>query len=133
MQEPFIPVDPAKHGQVEPTSLTLGFGRSISIATTTKFDLDHVFSYHSPKDDQPAKYEAIRAAAKNFAKVVLVHTPECADQSAALRHIRDAAMTANAAVALDGRLTMAVKSVSEWALENAQSAGCSAGADGDQP
>ena len=71
--------------------------------TLSQFDLDHVFSYHSPKDDQPAKYEAIRAAAKHFAKVVLESTPNCADQSSALRDIRNAAMTANAAVALEGR------------------------------
>jgi hypothetical protein len=47
------------------------------------YDLDHVFSYHAPKDDQPAKDEAIRAATKHFAKVVMENTPNCADQAPA--------------------------------------------------
>lgn len=69
-----------------------------------KVDLDHVFSYHAPKGDQPARYEAIRAAARLFAGVVEEFTPEGADQTAAIRKIREATMTANAAIALDGRL-----------------------------
>ena len=70
------------------------------------FDVDHVFAYHSPRGDQPARYEAIRAAGKHLAQVILELTSESADQSAALRHVREAVMTANAAIALDGRLTM---------------------------
>ena len=66
-----------------------------------KIDLDHIFTYHN----DPAKipnYVAIRDAAKVFAQVVIDNTPECADQSAAIRKIREAVMTANAAIALDG-------------------------------
>jgi hypothetical protein len=66
--------------------------------------LDHIFKYHAPTPDQLPKYEAIRAAAKAFAQVIVDNTPPCADQSAAVRHVRDAAMTANAAVALRGQL-----------------------------
>ncbi len=76
----------------------------VNNSVATKYDLDHIFSYHSPKGDQPAKYEAIRAAAKNFAKVVLENTPSGEDRASALREIRTAMMTANAAVALEGRL-----------------------------
>jgi hypothetical protein len=64
--------------------------------------LTEVFSYHKPEGDQPAKYEAIRVAAKSFAQVILQNVPPCADRTAALRKLREAVMTANAAVALKG-------------------------------
>jgi hypothetical protein len=49
-------------------------------------------------------YEAIRVAARTFAGVLLRHTPVSADQSAALRKVREAVMTANASIALNGKL-----------------------------
>lgn len=64
--------------------------------------IDQLFTYHKPEDDQPAKYEAIRNAAKEFAKVMVANTPKCADQSAALRHLRECVQTANASIALKG-------------------------------
>lgn len=68
-------------------------------------DLDHIFSYHAPTGpDQLAKYQKLRDAAKTFAQAILDNSPQCADQTAAIRHVREAVMTANAAVALDGRL-----------------------------
>lgn len=54
--------------------------------------------------DDLARYAAIRAAAKNFAMVVLLNAPKCADRSAAIREIRVAMMTANAAIALKGKI-----------------------------
>lgn len=68
------------------------------------YDLDHIFTYHPPKDDQPEKYVKIREAAKEFAKIILENTPYSADQSFCIRKIREVTMTANASVALDGRL-----------------------------
>lgn len=68
------------------------------------FDLDHIFKYHTPTPEQLPKYEALRAAAKSFAEAIVAHTPPSADQSAALRHVREAVMTANASIALGGRL-----------------------------
>jgi hypothetical protein len=66
------------------------------------YRLDELFSYHPPNEDQQAKYEWLRRAARDFAGVVLEITPEGADQSEALRLIRTAVMTANAAIALNG-------------------------------
>lgn len=66
------------------------------------FDRDNVFKYHAPRPDQIPKYEAIREAGKHFCRAVEENTPSCADRSAAIRKIREAVMTANAAVALDG-------------------------------
>jgi hypothetical protein len=67
-------------------------------------DVENIFTYHAPRPDQLPKYEAIREAAKRFARVLLDNSPRGADQSAAVRHVREAVMTANAAIALDGKL-----------------------------
>jgi hypothetical protein len=69
-----------------------------------KFNPEHVFVYHRPTAEQAAAYEAIRDGAKAFAYILLQNTPECADQSAALRLLRECVMTANASIALEGRL-----------------------------
>lgn len=69
-----------------------------------KGNLDEVFTYHSPTPEQQAKYSVLRYAAGDFAKVILDNVPACADRAAALRHVREAMMTANAAVALDGMI-----------------------------
>lgn len=66
-------------------------------------DLDNLFRYHRPTEEQAARYARINAAAKNFAQVVLDCTPASADQSAAIRQIREARMTANAAIACNER------------------------------
>lgn len=59
------------------------------------------FTYHKPTAAQVPKYDAINAAAKAFARVVLENTPSSADQSATIRLIRLARMTANASIALE--------------------------------
>lgn len=66
--------------------------------------IDDLFSYHAPKADQPERYESIRAAAREFAKVVVANTPDSADQTTAIRKIREAVMTANASIALEDSL-----------------------------
>ena len=64
-------------------------------------DLDHLFKHHPPTGpEQIAQYQRIREAGKAFAAVLLAETPAVPDQSAALRKVREAVMTANAAVAL---------------------------------
>lgn len=68
------------------------------------FDPEYVFTHHAPTPDKLAHYEAVHAAAKRFAEVILANTPPSDDQTAALRLLREATMTANAAIALDGRL-----------------------------
>lgn len=72
------------------------------IPDTDQAKIDNVFSYHSPATEQIPKYEALRASAKAFAECVIEHCPSSADRTAALRKIREAVMTANASVALDG-------------------------------
>jgi hypothetical protein len=69
------------------------------------FDPEYVFSHHSATPAKLADYEAIHTGAKKFAEVILAHTPSCEDRATALRLLRECAMMACAAVALDGRLT----------------------------
>lgn len=60
------------------------------------------FSYQPPTILTLPKYAAINQAAKNFAEVILQNCPPSADRSDAIRKIREARMTANASIALDG-------------------------------
>ena len=64
--------------------------------------LEETFTYHAPDGCDLEHYAAIRAGAKEFALLLASYTPRCADQTAAIRHVREAVMTANAAVALKG-------------------------------
>jgi hypothetical protein len=68
------------------------------------FDPKYVFEHHSPTPEKLAHYQVLHEAARSFAQVILEHTPASEDQAAALRLLREATMTACAAVALDGRL-----------------------------
>jgi len=70
---------------------------------TTDEKLEEIFTYHEVTgSEQLAAYQAIREAALLFARVIVVNTPRCSDQSAAIRLLRESVMTANAAIALDG-------------------------------
>jgi hypothetical protein len=68
----------------------------------TQENLNNWFTYHSPTPEQLPKYQAIREAALNLAQVIVANTPASADQTAAIRKIREAAMTANASIACGG-------------------------------
>jgi hypothetical protein len=67
-------------------------------------DIENIFTYHAPTPDQLPKYEAIRAKAKEMGQCIVDNTPGSADQTAAIRLLREAVMTANAAIALQGKL-----------------------------
>ena len=67
-------------------------------------DINNIFTYHAPSAEQLPKYEAIRAKAKELGQVIVDNTPVSADQTAAIRLLREAVMTANAAIALNGKL-----------------------------
>ena len=65
----------------------------------TDAEVENWFSYHSPNQDQMKKYVEIRGAAKILAYLIIQNTPASADQSAAIRLLRECVMTANAAIA----------------------------------
>jgi hypothetical protein len=68
------------------------------------FDPEYVFSHHHATPEKLAHYEAIHEGAKQFAAVLLAHTPASSDQRAALQLLRETSMIACAAVSLDGKL-----------------------------
>ena len=68
-----------------------------------KDQIEDLFSYHAPTLDQIPHYEAIRAAAKTFALVLVEHTPQSADQTVAIRKLRESVHIANASIALRGQ------------------------------
>ena len=65
----------------------------------TKDELENRFTYHAPKEGQPARYQRIRDAARSFAELVLEETLHTREQSLALTHIEEAVFWANAAIA----------------------------------
>jgi hypothetical protein len=69
----------------------------------TPDNIDNWFTYHSPSPDQIPHYLAIREAGHALASAILMHSPSSADQSDAIRSVRKAVMTANAAIACEGR------------------------------
>ena len=66
----------------------------------TNSDIEEYFTYHAPNKDQIERYAVLRDAAKEFAKVLVEQTPESADQTYAMRLLRQAVMTANQSIAL---------------------------------
>lgn len=70
----------------------------------TQEDIEAIFTYHAPPPDQIPKYEAIRWAAKNFAKTLLEQTPTCYEQRNLIRKLQHLAMYANYLIALDGKI-----------------------------
>lgn len=64
-------------------------------------NLKQVVYWHKPNEEAVKKFECIAKASEEFMKIILENCPDCADRSAALRHARDARMTANSAISLD--------------------------------
>lgn len=65
--------------------------------------IDNWFTYHAPSEEQKQAYLEIREAGKNLALAIIKHTPASADQTAAIRKVREACFTANAAIACGGQ------------------------------
>jgi hypothetical protein len=62
-------------------------------------EMDKIFDYHAPKEDQPTRYEAIRHAAKDFAKIIDELCPDSEEKSVVFMHFQTAVMWCNAAIA----------------------------------
>lgn len=65
-------------------------------------NVKEVVRYHSPSTAQVAAHEALARAAENMLVVILNRCPESGDRDEAVRLVRQAKMTASAAVALEG-------------------------------
>lgn len=61
--------------------------------------LENTFTYHAPKEDQPQRYEMIRAKAKELAYLIVGCSPPSREQSLALTDLESCIFNANAAIA----------------------------------
>jgi hypothetical protein len=66
-------------------------------------EIENWFTYHSPTEPQTVSYSLLRDKAKELAIVIINNTPPSADQTAALRKLRECVMTANASIACQGK------------------------------
>jgi len=66
-------------------------------------EIEHLFTYHPPQDDQPIRYEVIRENAKVFASKINDMVPECPEKAYAIAKIREAVMWANAGIVCRNR------------------------------
>ena len=65
----------------------------------TEGELQNRFKYHSPKDDQPQRYQELRAMAYSLAEWIVLHSQPSREQSLALTKLEEAIMWANAGIA----------------------------------
>jgi len=64
-----------------------------------KRDLDNIYTYHAPKNEQIVCYQAIRDKAREFAELLQEACPESREQSLALTKLEEVVMWANASIA----------------------------------
>lgn len=62
-------------------------------------ELEVRFTYHPPKGDQPARFQAIRDTAKALAVLIEESTPASREQALAFTALEESVMWANAAIA----------------------------------
>jgi hypothetical protein len=65
----------------------------------TQDEIANWFTYHPPTSEQLKQYGAVRHGGSLFADILNANVPAGADKTAAMRKIREAVMTANAAIA----------------------------------
>lgn len=57
------------------------------------------FIYHAPNQDQVERYGKLRDKARELAELFIELSPQCADQTVALRMLRECNMMMNATIA----------------------------------
>ena len=61
--------------------------------------LENNFKYHTPKDDQPERYEALRGEGKKLAYLINNLCPDSREKSLAITKLEEAIMWANSSIA----------------------------------
>ncbi len=62
-------------------------------------DISNRFTYHVPKEGQPAKYDYLRNSARELAREINERCPESREKSLAITHLEEAVFWANASIA----------------------------------
>lgn len=65
----------------------------------TNAEIEKIFSYHTPREDQSLRYDTIRYKAKMFAAYINEYCPDSREKSFAITKLEEAVMWANAAIA----------------------------------
>ena len=65
-------------------------------------DILEMFTYHSPSEGQVKTMNTVRKLAANIAEEMNKCVPDCADKTHAIRKLREAVMSFNSAVVLEG-------------------------------
>lgn len=61
--------------------------------------IENNFTYHAPKEGQPAKYQAIREKAKELAYLIDELVPDSREKALAMTKLEECSMWANAGIA----------------------------------
>lgn len=62
-------------------------------------DLANSFTDHPPQEGQPARYEEIRAAGRDFAEIIVGEVSDSRERTIAIGKIEEAVFWANAGIA----------------------------------
>lgn len=63
--------------------------------------INNIFTYHSPKADQPQRYETLRELARQLAHGINELCPESREKSLAITNLQQCVMFANASIAIN--------------------------------
>lgn len=72
------------------------------MGSVTQKNLADVIQYHAPTEAMVSAIGVVRMSATDMIRAILENVPDCADRTAAIRKVREAMMTANAAIVLEG-------------------------------
>ena len=64
-----------------------------------EYEIERRFTYHAPKEGQPAKYQALRDNAKKLAFMINELCPDSREKSTAMTKLEEAIFWANASIA----------------------------------
>jgi hypothetical protein len=64
-----------------------------------EYDVENVFTYHKPINDQSQRYEKLRDMAKSLALEYIKLCPKSREQSLALTKLEESVMWANSSIA----------------------------------
>lgn len=77
-------------------------------------ELANRFAYHSPKQDQIARYNLLRGKAMELAITIIENCPKCREQAVALTNLEQSLFWANAAIARNEKHDNITSRVEAW-------------------
>ena len=69
-------------------------------------NIEELFTYHAPNEEQIQQLQEVRTAAKELAYTIMENCPRSPDRTTAIRKLREAVMTANASIVVPVEATL---------------------------